>query len=59
MWQVRQQQEIGPPRFLGLIVWLGFGLILLARRDIHGAALLAGFIVGVLAFARPLEARHA
>jgi rhomboid protease GluP len=59
LWQVRRQQEIGPQRFIGPIFWLALGLIFLARRDIHGAALLAGFIVGALAFARPLEARHA
>jgi len=61
MWQVRRQDAgLGPVRYLGTAVWLGFGLILCFRHDIHGPALVMGFLLGALAFAKPrAEARHA
>jgi rhomboid protease GluP len=59
MWQVRRQRDIGPQRFIGPFFWLALGLVFLARADIHGAALVAGFAVGAAAFARPPQARHA
>ncbi|MGN6102230.1 MAG: rhomboid family intramembrane serine protease [Devosia sp.] len=59
LWQVLRQTTLGARRFVGPIFWLGLGLFLVVRRDIHGAALVAGFIVGALAFLRPKEARHA
>ena len=51
VWQVRRQPSLGPQRFLGTVVWLGLAVWLLLRADLHGPALLAGFVVGALAFA--------
>jgi rhomboid protease GluP len=52
VWQLRRQQTLGPQRYLGTIVWLSLGLWLCFRRDIHGPALVAGFLVAALVFAR-------
>ena len=39
----------GPPPVIGVIVWGGIGLWLLTHSDIHGAALTAGFAIGIAA----------
>jgi hypothetical protein len=33
---------------LGVVVWGGLGLWLVTHSDIHGAALVAGFVIGGL-----------
>ena len=48
VWQALSQKMAGPPRILGVVVWGGLGLWLVAHSDIHGAALVAGFAVGAL-----------
>jgi rhomboid protease GluP len=40
----------GPPRALSAVVWLAIGLWLVTRHDIHGAALMAGFVVAGVAY---------
>jgi len=35
---------------IGTVVWGGLGLWLLTHADIHGAALAAGFVIGLAAF---------
>jgi rhomboid protease GluP len=51
-WQIGRTQLAPSQRYLSAIVWFGAGIWLLTRSDIHGAALLAGFIVGGAAFLR-------
>ena len=40
----------GAPPVIGTVVWGGLGLWLLTHADIHGAALAAGFVIGLAAF---------
>jgi rhomboid protease GluP len=42
--------KAGPPPVIGFVVWGGLGLWLVTHADIHGAALVAGFAVGALAW---------
>lgn len=53
VWQLRHQQGLGVQRYLGTVAWLGLGIWLSVQRDIHGPALVTGFVAGALAFARP------
>ncbi|MGN6157701.1 MAG: rhomboid family intramembrane serine protease [Devosia sp.] len=48
VWQGFSQKMAGPPRVLGIVVWGGLGLWLVTQSDIHGAALVAGFVIGGL-----------
>src|SRR6185312_13438852 len=48
VWQGFSQKMAGPPRVLGVVVWGGLGLWLVTQSDIHGAALVAGFVIGGL-----------
>jgi rhomboid protease GluP len=48
VWQAMQPHTAGPPRVLNAVVWGGIGLWLVTHDDIHGAALVAGFVVGGL-----------
>jgi rhomboid protease GluP len=50
VWQATSQKSAGPPRVLGVIAWGGIGLWLVTHDDIHGAALVAGFVIGGLAW---------
>lgn len=61
VWQT-QQARLGRQRFLGAATWVGIGLWLTSRADIHGPALIAGFVIGGMAQvfpARRLETSHA
>ena len=48
VWQALSPRMAGPPRVLGAVVWGGLGLWLVTHSDIHGAALVAGFVIGGL-----------
>lgn len=48
VWQALSPRMAGPPRVLGVVVWGGLGLWLVTHSDIHGAALVAGFVIGGL-----------
>jgi rhomboid protease GluP len=48
VWQAMSQRSSGPPRMAGVVVWGGIGLWLVMHDDIHGAALVAGFVIGAL-----------
>lgn len=50
VWQAMRPRAGGPPRLLNAVVWGGLGLWLVTHEDIHGAALVAGFVVGALAW---------
>jgi rhomboid protease GluP len=50
VWQAANQKAAGPPRVLGVVVWGGIGLWLATQSDIHGAALVAGFVIGALSW---------
>jgi rhomboid protease GluP len=43
--QLRDTKLPLPARFVSTVFWLGLGLWLVTRSDIHGAALVAGFAV--------------
>ena len=47
VWQAVTPPRGGPPPVLGAVIWGGLGLWLVTHADIHGAALVAGFIVGL------------
>ena len=49
VWQVTMPRRGGPPPVIGAVVWGGIGLWLVTHEDIHGAALVAGFLVGLAA----------
>jgi rhomboid protease GluP len=53
VWQWRHEKGLWPQRFLGTVVWLGLGVWLCARQDIHGVALVAGFLIAALVVPRP------
>ena len=57
VWQVRQS-TLGVQRFLGGAIWAGIGLWLTSRADIHGQALIMGFVIGLLAQALPQSGRE-
>ncbi len=50
VWQMGQKQLPTVVQYLGLVVWGAIGLWLFVSADIHGAALLAGFVVGGIVF---------
>lgn len=50
VWQMGQTSLPTLAPYLGLVVWGAIGLWLFVGADIHGAALLAGFVVGGVAF---------
>lgn len=50
VWQASQPHGNGPPRMINTVVWGGLGLWLVTHEDIHGAALVAGFAIGALAW---------
>ena len=50
VWLAVRPQRGGPPPVLGAVVWGGLGLWLVTHSDIHGAALVAGFLVGAAAW---------
>jgi rhomboid protease GluP len=50
VWRATEPQASGQPRVINAVVWGGLGLWLVTQSDIHGAALIAGFAVGVVAF---------
>ena len=47
VWQAARPSRGGPPAVLGAVIWGGLGLWLVTHSDIHGAALVAGFAVGL------------
>lgn len=49
VWPVSMPRRGGPPPVIGAVVWGGIGLWLVTHEDIHGAALVAGFLVGLAA----------
>ena len=49
VWQAAMPARGGPPPVIGAVVWGGIGLWLVTHEDIHGAALVAGFLVGFAA----------
>jgi rhomboid protease GluP len=48
--QLGQHDQPLPLRYLSSIVWMGLGLWLVMRADIHGAALIAGFLVAAVEY---------
>ncbi|MEP7240556.1 MAG: rhomboid family intramembrane serine protease [Devosia sp.] len=50
VWMALRQKGSGPPPVLGTVIWGGLGLWLVTHADIHGAALVAGFLVGAAAW---------
>ena len=57
VWQMRRS-TLGVQRFLGAAIWAGIGLWLISRADIHGPALITGFVIGLLAQALPQSGRE-
>ena len=51
VWQLGQTRFGWPQRLVGTLFWGALGIWLLLHSDIHGAALAAGFAVGVVAWA--------
>ena len=49
VWQAAMPARGGPPPVIGAVVWGGIGLWLVTHEDIHGAAQVAGFLVGFAA----------
>jgi len=49
VWQAAMPHKGGPPPVIGAVIWGGIGLWLVTHEDIHGAALVAGFLVGLAA----------
>lgn len=50
VWVTLRPSKAGPPPVVGMVIWGGLGLWLVTHADIHGAALVAGFLVGGLAW---------
>jgi hypothetical protein len=50
VWVATRPHTAGPPRVINAVVWGGLGLWLVTHSDIHGAALVAGFLVGAAAW---------
>lgn len=59
MWQLLRAGRSGPPPVIGAVVWGGLGLWLVTHSDIHGAALVAGFAIGGIAWATSGRRREA
>lgn len=54
VWQLRRRQALGQQRYVATTVWLLLGAWLCTRHDIHGPAIIAGFLAAAaLALARP------
>lgn len=49
VWEAAMPRKGGPPPVIGAVIWGGIGLWLVTHEDIHGAALVAGFLVGLAA----------
>jgi rhomboid protease GluP len=50
IWQMGRKGLPTPVQYMGLIIWGAIGLWLFFQADIHGAALLGGFVIGGIAF---------
>jgi rhomboid protease GluP len=50
--QLEQHDQPLPVRYVSSVVWMAIGLWLALEHDIHGAALLVGFLVGAAAWLR-------
>jgi rhomboid protease GluP len=48
--QLDQRDQPLPARYVSSVVWMGLGLWLVTHADIHGAALVAGFLVAAVAY---------
>lgn len=48
--QLEQRDQPLPVRYVSSVVWMAIGLWLALAHDIHGAALLVGFLVGAAAW---------
>lgn len=59
VWALLRPAKAGPPPVVGAVVWAGLGCWLLTHFDIHGAALAAGFAIGIAASLASVRAKGA